>query len=101
MSKIAVVGATGGLGQRLVSQALAAGYAVTAAVRDGGKAASLFGPSVSVAVVDIASGEGLPAAFAGQDVVVEVISNSERPHGIGTRPWPARPPSPACICKCV
>jgi uncharacterized protein YbjT (DUF2867 family) len=40
--RIAVVGATGGLGQEIVLQSVAAGYEVIAVVRDVVKAKSMF-----------------------------------------------------------
>jgi len=82
--RIAIVGATGGLGQEIAKQSIASGYEVTAVVRDEAKAKSLFESSVTIKPVDLSTGEGLTDAFAGVDVVVEVISNSERPHGIQT-----------------
>ena len=83
MVKLAVVGATGGLGQCIVKQAAASGHTVTAVVRDAAKAAEAFAAfEVSIKVADLASGAGLSEAFAGQDAVVEVISNSERPHAV-------------------
>ena len=82
--RIAIVGATGGLGQEIAKQSIASGYEVTAVVRDEAKAKSLFESSVTIKPVDLSTGEGLKDAFAGVDVVVEVISNSERPHGIQT-----------------
>lgn len=74
----------GGLGQEIVRQSIANGYEVVAAVRDSAKARDLFGSTVTIAPVNLATGDGLTEAFAGADVVVEVISNSERPHGIQT-----------------
>ena len=82
--RIAIVGATGGLGQEIAKQSIASGYEVTAVVRDEAKAKSLFESSVTIKPVDLSTGEGLTDAFEGVDVVVEVISNSERPHGIQT-----------------
>lgn len=81
---IAIVGATGGLGQEIARQSISSGYNVIAVVRDAAKAKSLFDTSVAIKSVDLSTGEGLADAFAGADVVVEVISNSERPHGIQT-----------------
>ena len=40
------------------------------------------GNAVKVAVVDLTTGEGLNEAFLGQDTVVEVISNDQRPAGV-------------------
>ena len=50
------------------------------------KAQNLFGNESALTIVqtDLSTGEGLAEAFTGTDVVVEVISNSERPNGIQT-----------------
>jgi uncharacterized protein YbjT (DUF2867 family) len=82
--RIAVVGATGGLGQEIVRQSVAAGYEVIAVVRDAVKAKSMFESTaaVHIATADLSSGEGLTEAFTGAQVVVEVVSNTERPHNI-------------------
>src|SRR5688500_602395 len=48
-----IVGATGGTGQEVVSQALARGYAVRVLVRDEDKARTLFGDQVAYAVGDV------------------------------------------------
>ena len=83
--KIAVVGATGGLGQEIVKLGLARGHEITCVVRNAKKAREMFGSTAaSVVVADLAAGTGLDEAFAGKDAVVEVISNEERPHGIST-----------------
>ena len=76
--KVAVVGATGGLGREIVRQSLKRGYEVVAAVRDQAKATAMFaGQAVKIAQVNIDGGEGLKEAFAGVDCVLEVISNGE------------------------
>jgi len=82
--RIAVVGATGGLGQEIVRLSAAAGYEVIAVVRDAVKAKNLFESlaGVRIAPADLSSGEGLTEAFAGAQVVVEVVANTERPHNI-------------------
>lgn len=86
LKNIAIVGATGGLGQEIARLSASKGYAVTAVVRDLAKATEMFGTTsaVKIAVANIETGEGLDAAFNGVDVVVEVISNSQRPNGIQT-----------------
>ena len=81
--QIAIVGATGGLGKEIVRQSLLRGYAVTAAIRDTAKAETLFeGKAVRIASVNLNSGAGLDEAFSGVNVVVEVISNDQRPSGV-------------------
>jgi len=84
MMKIAVVGATGGLGQQIVKLGVARGHEMTCVVRNLEKAREMFGAEASIVVADLATGTGLDEAFAGKDAVVEVISNEERPHGIAT-----------------
>jgi len=80
--RIAIVGATGGLGQEIARQSIASGHDVIAVVRDAAKAKSMFDSSVTIKPVDLSTGEGLEDSFSGADVVIEVISNTERPHGI-------------------
>lgn len=87
MMKIAVVGATGGLGQQIVKLGLARGHEITCVVRNAEKAREMFvgtTAATSIVVADLATGAGLDEAFAGKDAVVEMISNEERPHGIAT-----------------
>lgn len=82
--RLAVVGATGGLGQRIVKQAIeltTQKIFVTAIVRDSAKASSLFPDTVKLKVipsVDEANKELLVDAFRGQDIILEVIDNSDR-----------------------
>ena len=79
--KIALVGATGGLGRAIFEQASARGHAVTAVVRDVEKARSMF-PGAMIDQVSVEDGHGLVEAFQGHDCVIEVVSNSLRPHGV-------------------
>ncbi|MBC8170921.1 MAG: NAD(P)-dependent oxidoreductase [Anaerolineae bacterium] len=70
--KIAVFGAGGMIGQRIVNEALARGHEVTAVVRDPAK----FTPvSADVKVVkgDVLDSDSVAAAVAGQDVVVSSV----------------------------
>lgn len=82
--KIAIVGATGGLGQQLVKLGLSRGLDITCVVRNVEKAGEMFGSTAGIICADLATGAGLDEAFAGKDAVIEVISNSERPDGIAT-----------------
>ncbi len=52
-SVVLVAGATGGIGQEVVDQALAQGYVVRALVRDEAKARMLFGDRVQYVVGDV------------------------------------------------
>jgi uncharacterized protein YbjT (DUF2867 family) len=63
MSPILITGATGHVGQHLISQLLASGYPVRALVRDRARAADLPN-DVEVVVGDLAHMETLPAALA-------------------------------------
>jgi uncharacterized protein YbjT (DUF2867 family) len=70
--KIAIVGATGGLGQRIVQQFVKAGFEVTAVVRDEAKATSLFsglGLTTKISVVPQINEDNLASlvdAFTGK-----------------------------------
>ena len=80
------MGATGGLGAHIVKQSLARGYSVTGIIRSMEKAEKKFTAQerseISFKIGDLSDASFLSAAFAGVDVVVEVLSNSLRPHGI-------------------
>ena len=82
--RLAVLGATGGLGQRIVKQAAeltSQKILVTAIVRDSAKAYSLFSERVNLKVVpsvDEANKALLVDAFKGQDIIIEVIDNTDR-----------------------
>jgi len=75
---VLVTGATGGTGREVVGQALEAGYAVRALVRDEAKARELFGDRVSYAIVDVRDAAAIPAAVAGVDYVVSTLGSSSR-----------------------
>ncbi|MFI6939215.1 NAD(P)-dependent oxidoreductase [Streptomyces sp. NPDC050418] len=67
--KITVFGATGGIGQEIVRQALAAGHQVTAVVRDPARL-SVQGERLEVFRADLSDPEALRAAVAGRDAVL-------------------------------
>ncbi len=71
--RVLVLGATGGTGQHVISQALAQGHRVTALVRNPRRltATSDRLRVVTGSVTD--SGEALTAAIAGQDVVIATL----------------------------
>ncbi|WP_329118683.1 NAD(P)-dependent oxidoreductase [Streptomyces sp. NBC_01465] len=75
--KLTVFGATGGIGQEIVKQALAAGHQVTAVVRD---PARLPVPLSEVQVVtsDLDDAEELRAAVAGRDAVLSGLGARKR-----------------------
>jgi uncharacterized protein YbjT (DUF2867 family) len=67
--KIAVIGATGMLGRPVTLQLAAAGFEVTALVRDPAKAAELLPPSVKRVPADLKDAGSLKQALAGQDAL--------------------------------
>lgn len=69
--KIAIIGATGGVGSRLTHEALSRGHQVTAIAR---KANELAGkPGLTPVALDLADAGKLAAAVAGQDAVLVSI----------------------------
>jgi putative NADH-flavin reductase len=89
--KIAIVGASGELGRALTKQAIDHGHAVTAIVRNRQKLNSMFSEDILTKInvivgdtgsTDAANFEFFTKAFAGQDVVIETLSNSQRPNGV-------------------
>ncbi|KAF2994336.1 hypothetical protein E8E14_003195 [Neopestalotiopsis sp. 37M] len=69
---VAVVGASGLVGARVVSALQAANFEVTAVTREESKAT--FPANVAVRRADLSSVESLTAAFAGQDAIVSAAS---------------------------
>lgn len=67
--RIALLGATGMIGQRLLNEALSRGHHVTAVVRDPAKVAAKH-PNLDVKTADALKPETLSAAFAGSDAVI-------------------------------
>lgn len=81
--KLLILGATGGVGAHLVSQALAAGHAVTVLTRS----SSWQAPSGVRAVRgELLDGPGLAEAMAGQDAVLSSIGHQRR---TPANPWSA------------
>ena len=74
ISRILIVGATGGTGRHLVTQALARGLQVTALVRDPGKLAADH-PRLTVARGDVLDPASVQAAMLGQDAVVSALGH--------------------------
>jgi len=85
MAKIVVLGASGGTGRPLVEQALAAGHAVTAFVRDAATAPA----GARVVAGDVLDAAAVDAAVAGHDVIVSALGHRRRTRN----PW-ARDLSP-------
>lgn len=67
--KIAIIGSTGTIGQRIVKEALERGHQVTAIVRDTAKA-TLQDANLSIVVGDILKADSIAAAVTGHDVVI-------------------------------
>ena len=72
--KLLVIGATGGTGKEIVSQALAQGHEVTALVRNSAKAD--FAPAVKKAGGDILDPGSLQQALAGQEAVISSLGSA-------------------------
>jgi uncharacterized protein YbjT (DUF2867 family) len=76
-TKILVLGATGGTGRQIVTQALARGHQVTALVRSPQKAGDLNG--VRLVVGDVREAKVLREALRGQDAVVSALGTPASP----------------------
>ena len=76
-SKILVLGATGGTGRLIVSQALARGHQVTALVRSPEKASEL--KAARLIVGDVRDETALREALRGQDAVVSALGTPASP----------------------
>jgi len=76
-SKLLVLGATGGTGRLIVSQALARGHEVTALVRSPGKASDLKGARLVIG--DVRDEKALREALKGQDAVVSALGTPASP----------------------
>ncbi len=74
--KIAVIGAGGTIGQRIVREALSRGHEVTAVVRDPARYGE-SNPQVAAVKADARDADGLAAAVAGQDAVVSSFGPSQ------------------------
>ncbi|MGI5402261.1 NAD(P)-dependent oxidoreductase [Streptomyces sp. CA-135486] len=75
--RLTVFGATGGIGQEIVRQALASGHEVTAVVRDPSRF-PITGPDLQVFKADLKEGESLRAAVAGRDAVLSALGARRR-----------------------
>ncbi|WP_433354987.1 NAD(P)-dependent oxidoreductase [Microtetraspora malaysiensis] len=77
--KLTVFGATGGTGQHLVDQALAAGHHVTAVVRDPARLPQAGHPRLEPVVADVMVAEAVVDSVTGRDAVVSALG--PRPGG--------------------
>src|SRR6266849_6714838 len=73
-SRVLVIGATGGTGRQLVSQALERGYAVTALVRDPLRL-RLDHPQLAVIQVDVLDQGSVDAAMGGKEAVLSALGH--------------------------
>ncbi|MER6356873.1 NAD(P)H-binding protein [Streptomyces sp. NPDC001634] len=83
--KLTVFGATGGIGQEIVKQALTAGHQVTAVVRDPARL-SVTGTGLEVFRSDLSDPEALRPAVAGRDAVLSGLgARSRKDAGVAAR----------------
>jgi putative NADH-flavin reductase len=83
--KLTVFGATGGIGQEIVRQALDAGHQVTAVVRDPARL-SATGAALEVFRADLIDPEALRPTVAGRDAVLSGLgARSRKDVGVATR----------------
>ncbi|AVH57098.1 MULTISPECIES: NAD(P)-dependent oxidoreductase [Streptomyces] len=83
--KLTVFGATGGIGQEIVRQALAAGHQVTAVVRDPARL-TVTGAGLEVFRADLTDPEALPPAVAGRDAVLSGLgARGRKDAGVAAR----------------
>ncbi len=73
-ARILIVGATGGTGRELVTQALEHGYQVTALARDPARL-QIEHPRLSIARGDVLDPATLDAALRGQDAVLSALGH--------------------------
>ncbi|MEU6662276.1 SDR family oxidoreductase [Streptomyces sp. NPDC046821] len=75
--RLTVFGATGGIGQEIVRQALAAGHQVTAVVRDPARF-TITGDGLDVFQADVRDPEALRPAVAGRDATLSGLGARKR-----------------------
>ncbi|MFJ6776357.1 NAD(P)-dependent oxidoreductase [Kitasatospora sp. NPDC091257] len=83
MAKIALYGATGMIGSRILREALDRGHHVTAVVRDPGRLTEKR-PGLTVTTGDVLDPASVTAAARGQDVVVSAVGGSDGPGHLAT-----------------
>lgn len=82
MDTIALFGATGTIGSRVLHEALRRGHRVTAVVRD--RKPEIHHPALSVVVGDVLDADALPGLIAGHDVVVSAVGGGDGPGHVAT-----------------
>jgi putative NADH-flavin reductase len=78
MAKIALFGANGTIGTRVLREALERGHRVTAVVRDPAKITDTH-PALSVAIGDVLDPGSVAAVAEGQDVLVSAVGGGDGP----------------------
>ncbi len=77
MAKIALFGATGTIGKRILHEALDRGHQVTAVVRDPAKLADQQHQNLAVVVGDVLDPTSVTEAATGQDVLVSAVGGGQ------------------------
>ncbi|GGP71424.1 NAD(P)-dependent oxidoreductase [Streptomyces abikoensis] len=83
MAKIALFGATGTIGSRVLREALDRGHQVTAVVRDPAKLTEQH-PNLTVTTGDVLDPASVAAVAKGQDVVVSAVGGGDGPGHLAT-----------------
>ncbi|MBT2384106.1 NAD(P)-dependent oxidoreductase [Streptomyces sp. ISL-11] len=83
MAKIALFGANGTIGSRVLREALDRGHQVTAVVRDLAKLTETH-PNLTVTTGDVLDPRSVTAAAQGQDVVVSAVGGGDGPGHLAT-----------------
>ncbi|MEU6118030.1 NAD(P)H-binding protein [Streptomyces sp. NPDC047117] len=83
MSKIALFGANGTIGSRVLDEALHRGHQVTAVVRDPAKVTRTH-PNLTVTTGDVLDPGSVAAAAAGQDVLISAVGGGDGPGHVAT-----------------
>ncbi|MEV0369179.1 NAD(P)H-binding protein [Streptomyces sp. NPDC050636] len=83
MSTIALFGANGTIGSRILNEALQRGHQVTAVVRDPAKIATTH-PNLTVTTGDILDPASVTAVAKGQDVLVSAVGGGDGPGHVAT-----------------
>ncbi|MFD8811044.1 NAD(P)-dependent oxidoreductase [Streptomyces sp. NPDC059627] len=83
MSKIALFGATGTIGSRVLDEALDRGHEVRAVVRNPAKLTK-DAPGLAVVTGDVLDPESVAEAAKGQDVVISAVGGGDGPGHIAT-----------------
>lgn len=83
MVNIAVFGATGTIGSRIITEALDRGHTVTAVVRDAAKLTNPD-PRLQISTGDVLVPDDVALAAQGQDVVVSAVGGGDGPGHLAT-----------------